>query len=94
MIGITEFVASVLLFEASSVEDKYTKNLQALAVSAGWPVLIAVQLSVKIKNGQYVVDYPDGIREQVIILETGTETTPANPVIRNFLATLPQREGR
>lgn len=82
-----------MLYDVDTREDKYTKILRAWAIAAGWPVMVSVQLSVVMQKGRYIVDYPTSVQEQVLTLETGTQTVPPNPVIRNFLATIPQREG-
>lgn len=92
MIGITEYIANVLLLDAGNKEEYYTGELKAAATQANWPPVVILQLEVVMHEGRYVVDYPDSVRETVEILEYGTETTPPNPVIRNFLASLAKRE--
>lgn len=92
MIGISDLIADALRLQIGNFEEEYTANLRAAATSAGWPVIAVAQLSVVLRNGSYSVNYPDSIREQVELLEYGTETTPPNPVIRNFTASLPRRE--
>lgn len=92
MIGISDLIADALEFQIENFEEEYTADIRAAATSAGWPVIVVTQLSVILRKGRYSVDYPDSIREQVELLEYGTETTPPNPVIRNFTASLPRRE--
>lgn len=92
MIGITEYIANILNADGHSLEEQYTRELQADATAADWPVIVTVQLSVILRKGHYTVEYPDSVREQIEILEFGTETVPPSPVIRNFMAKLAQRE--
>lgn len=92
MIGVTQLIADILNYEAEGLEAGYTEQLQAAATAAEWPIIVVTQLSIGIRDGRWAIDYPDSIREQVELLEYGTQVTPPNPVLRDFLATLPARE--
>lgn len=92
MIGITEYIAEILNYDVNNVESNYTKELRTAATAANWPVIVTTQLEVVMVKGKLTVEYPDSIREEVELLEFGTQVTPPNPVIRNFIATLPKRE--
>lgn len=92
MNGLTEFIEQALRLDVDDLAGQYTKDLKAAATSANWPVIVIAQLEVVMSNGHYTVYYPDSIREEVELLEYGTETVPPSPVIRNFIASLPQRE--
>jgi len=72
---------------------KYTQELRDAATRAGWPPVVALQLYVVLINGMFEAKAPPAIAATVDLLEHGTESVRPNPVIRNYLRTIPtQRE--
>lgn len=90
---LTDIVSSLLDVEIVNRTSDLTNQLQEEATKAGWPTVVVMQLSIEVINGELDVQIPASIRETVEILEYGTETTPPNPVIRNFLKSLNNRVG-
>lgn len=88
---ITYIIASVLDADLLNKTKDLTSQLQDEAAKAGWPIAIVTQLGVRVLDGDLDIDIPATIKEQVEILEYGTETTPPNPVLRNFMMSLRKR---
>ena len=78
-------------YTQASEEDctKHTQGLRDAALKAGWPPVVALQLYVVLVDGMFDVRYPAGIKETVDRLEHGTESLRPNPVILNYLRTIP-----
>lgn len=82
-------------FSKAVAEDAwgYTQAIRKEAATAGWSALLAMQLSVVLKDGAFTVEYPKALEESIKIKEYGTDLVPPSPVIRNFLRSIPtQRE--
>lgn len=65
-----------------------TSNLHALAIQAGWPTSVALQLEVRTADGEWYPWWPKAIDKQVKDIEYGTQNTEKNPVIRDFFRAL------
>lgn len=90
---LTKILSGILDVEILNKTAYLTEQLQEETTKAGWPTIVSMQLGIKLVGGELDVDIPATIREQVEILEYGTETTPPNPVIRNFLKSITSRVG-
>lgn len=88
---IAYVIGSILDVDLLNKTEDLSGQLQDEATKAGWPIAISTQLGVRVEDGELSVDIPSTIKEQVEILEYGTETVPPNPVIRNFMMTLRKR---
>jgi hypothetical protein len=68
---------------------KLTAKLRKSAYKNGWPTGISRQLKVTYTgNGNFTVDFPESVLEDILDLEYGTQNTPPNPVIRNSMNNL------
>ena len=78
-------------YTQASEEDctKHTQGLRDAALKAGWPPVVALQLSIILKNGMFEAKVPSGLEETVDRLEHGTESLRPNPAILNYLRTIP-----
>ena len=65
-----------------------TANLRALAIQAGWPTSIAMQLEVRTADAEWYPWWPKAIDKQVKDIEYGTQNTDKNPVVRDFFRSL------
>jgi hypothetical protein len=81
-------------FTQASEKDcaRYTQELRDAAVKAGWPPIVALQLYIVLTNGMFEAKSPPGIAENVERLEHGTESLRPNPVILNYLRTIPTQK--
>jgi len=71
---------------AEKASEQLTPMLQQLAIAAGWPADVAFSLSVKPKDGELHVSYPEELDEQINNLEYGTPSSAPASVIRPFVA--------
>lgn len=88
---IAEVISSLLDVQLLNKTAELTEELRDEATKAGWPTIVVIQLEIRVKDDELEVFYPSEVSEQVEILEYGTEVTPPNPVIRNFLKNLKGR---
>lgn len=87
MNSVTKVLLDTYAKAAAKEAETLTANIRNYARQSGWPVAIAMQLSVSNdrSDGKWSVKYPKAIDGQVIDLEYGTDSTPPNPVIRDFI---------
>ena len=85
---LTEIFASLLDVDLLNKTEELTEELRSEATKLGWPVIVVGQLSVVVRNDDFDVDYPDAIKETVLLLEYGTEDIPPRALIRPFLKDL------
>jgi hypothetical protein len=71
---------------AKKSASKLTPELRNMASQAGWPSDIIIELSVKAKDENLYISYPEGLEDKVNNLEYGTPNTAPNAVIRPFTA--------
>lgn len=62
-----------------------TMELQADALSAGWPKTYASQLSVRVDKSNIYIDYPENLAQDIEDLEYGSKDQPPTPVLRLFV---------
>lgn len=91
---LTNILSSLLDVELLNHTEELTQELREEATKANWPTIVVTQLSVVIKDDEFDIEIPPSIREQVEILEYGTETTPPSPVLRNFMKSVNKRVNR
>ena len=70
--------------DANTVAQTLTIELRKKATDAGWPVNIVIALSVVVKDGTLVIDYPDVLAKKIEDLEYGSEAVPPHSVLRAF----------
>ncbi len=70
----------------SDAADRLTPELRQLALNAGWPADIALQIDVEFFEGALYLDYPEEISGKIEDLEYGTPNSAPNAVIRPFMA--------
>jgi hypothetical protein len=84
-VRLSEVINNALLEGASYDSVNVTARLRAFLIESGWPVEVASGVSIRNTGGTYTAYYPSRLARAVNDLEYGTETTPPNPAIRNFL---------
>lgn len=82
-------LSSVSYSAAVKASQSISSSVQELAANSGWPEGIVNQLSVIVKEGQLIVNYPASISKEIQDLEYGTEVHPPKPVLRKFEYMLP-----
>lgn len=65
-------------------EAELTRQVRSLASRSGWPEVIASSLHVKFRDEAFHVEYPEIYAHTVNMLETGTQDSPPNAVLRRF----------
>jgi hypothetical protein len=73
------------LFKAQELSKKMTTKLRHAALDAAWPSMIVSNMTVRVKDTQLVIDYPEDLQEEINDLEYGTGPVPPVSVIRTFL---------
>ena len=87
MNSVTKVLLDTYAKAAAKEAETLTANLRNYARQSGWPVAVAMQLSVSNdrSDGKWSVKYPKAIDGQVIDREYGPYAVPPNPVIRDFI---------
>lgn len=88
---LSEIITGLLDLEVLNKASDLTEQLRDAAAKAGWPTFVVMQLEIVVNEGEYDVYYPREAKETIEVLEYGTETTPPNPVLRNFIKSIGQR---
>ena len=80
----TDSIAQKALRKAA---ERLTPELRNKAIMVGWPPYIVEELTVEVNesDGEFYVDYPENLAQQIEDLEYGTQKRPGNPVIRPFM---------
>lgn len=66
----------------SRSEKEMTAKLRRHAYESGWPVELGRVLEVKHhENGDFSIQYPAHLEDQILGLEYGTQDIPQNPVM-------------
>lgn len=66
--------------------ERLTPEFRQLALNAGWPAGVVLQMTVEAFEGALYVDYPEELKDEVEDLEYGTPKSAPNAVIRPFMA--------
>ena len=87
MNSVTKVLLDTYAKAAAKEAETLTANLRNYARQSGWPVAVAMQLTVSNdrSDGKWYVKYPKAVDGQVIDLEYGTDSVPPNPVIHAYL---------
>jgi hypothetical protein len=88
----TKFFVNTLLQGQQHSANKLTAQLRRTAFQAGWPSDATRTLTVVPYNKHYRVSYADAFSSAVEDAEYGTQSTPPNPVVRQFLTNLRHTE--
>lgn len=62
-----------------------TEDIRSSALEMGWPEEVANHLIVDLEDGQYIVKYPQMLKDSILTLEYGTQAIPPLPAIRSFI---------
>jgi len=63
-------------------EKRLTSKLRRHAYESGWPAKLSRVLEVKhLDNGDFIIQYPNNLEEQILGIEYGTQDTPPNPAM-------------
>ena len=71
---------------AQKSAQKLTPVLRNMASQAGWPGEVVLELSVKAKDADIYIDYPESIDSVIQDLEYGEEHGTPKAVLRPFMA--------
>lgn len=82
---LSKFFAKAYSSAIANTAAKLTSRVRRQAYDMGWPTSVSRHLVINYKNGEYVVEYPQDIKESVLDLEYGNQKTPPLPVMRTFV---------
>lgn len=85
---LSKFFLQTYTTAAATASAKLTSKVRRQAYQMGWPTAVSRRLIVDFKNGQYVVQYPSDLKESVLDLEYGNQTTPPLPALRTFVRSI------
>ena len=88
----TNFFVNTLKQGHQHSANKLTAQLRRTAFQAGWSSAATRSLKVIPDGKQYKVSYADQFSSEVEAAEYGTDSTPPNPVVRQFLTNLRHTE--
>lgn len=82
---LSKFFVQTYTAAAATASAKLTSKVRRQAYQMGWPTSVSRKLVVDFKEGQYTVSYPTEIKESVLDLEYGNQSTPPLPALRTFV---------
>lgn len=82
---LSKFFVQTYSSAAATTAAKLTSEVRRQAYTMGWPTSVSRHLVISHKDGQYVVEYPQQIKESVLDLEYGNQKTPPLPLMRTFM---------
>lgn len=80
------FIVKTLTQGQQHSAKKLTAQLRRKAYESGWPTHASRHLKVVPTVDSYTVSYPTKHGSNIEDAEYGTQSTPPNPVVRQFLA--------
>ena len=83
---IHNFIVKSLEQGQQKTSKKLTSQLRRKAYESGWPTHASRHLKVISEDSAYKVTYPSSHAQAVEDAEYGTQATPPNPVVRQFMA--------
>lgn len=86
MARLSNFISKNLVQGQQKAARKLTAQLRRKAYESGWPTSASRHLTVFPQDTSYAVKYPSNHARAVEDAEYGTESTPPNPVVRQFMA--------
>jgi hypothetical protein len=82
---LSKFFIQTYSSAAATTAAKLTSKVRRQAYDMGWPPSVSRHLVIAHKDGEYVVEYPQQIKESVLNLEYGNQKTPPLPLMRTFI---------
>ncbi len=89
---IYNFIVKSLAQGQQHSSKKLTAQLRRKAYESGWPTDASRHLRVVSTDNKYRVAYPKKHATSIEDMEYGTESTPPNPVVRQFIAGIKDTE--
>lgn len=86
MAHLSKFISKNLAQGQQKAANKLTAQLRRKAYESGWPTSASRHLTVFPHDTSYAVKYPASHADHIENAEYGTESTPPNPVVRQFMA--------
>lgn len=83
---LSKFISKHIVQGQHKAAKKLTAQLRRNAYESGWPTSASRHLTVFPKDTGYAVKYPNSHANAIEDAEYGTESTPPNPVVRQFMA--------
>jgi hypothetical protein len=91
-VKIYNFIVKSLAQGQQHSAKKLTSQLRRKAYESGWPTDASRHLKVVSTDSKYRVSYPQKHAAAIEDAEYGTESTPPNPVVRQFIAGIKDTE--
>jgi hypothetical protein len=85
-VKIHNFIVKSLEQGQQHSSKKLTAQLRRKAYESGWPTDASRHLKVVSMDSKYSVSYPKKHAASIEDAEYGTQSTPPNPVVRQFIA--------
>lgn len=82
---LSKFFVQTYTSAAATASAKLTSKVRRQAYQMGWPTSVSRRLVVDFKDGKYTVSYPSDLKESVLDLEYGNQSTPPLPAMRTFI---------
>jgi hypothetical protein len=91
-VSLERFIVKTLTQGQQHSAKKLTAQLRRKAYESGWPTHASRHLKVVPTVDSYRVSYPTKHGEHIENAEYGTQDTPPNPVVRQFLTNIKKTE--
>lgn len=82
---LSKFFVQTYTAAVATASAKLTSKVRRQAYQMGWPTSVSRRLVVDFKDGKYTVSYPSDLKESVLDLEYGNQSTPPLPAMRTFI---------
>ena len=85
---LSKFFVQTYSSAAANTAAKLTSEVRRQAYTMGWPTSVSRHLVINYKDGEYIVEYPEQVKESVLDLEYGNQKTPPLPLMRTFIRSI------